>query len=240
MVSVSMRYQALACDYDGTLAIGGRADAEALQWLRELKDDGRKLILVTGRELEDLRRVLPEADLFDVIVAENGGVLSVPATREVRLLSEPVPDELVRRLMAKGVSPLSVGHVLVSTRQPWETDVLSAIREAGLELQIIFNKGAVMVLPSGVNKATGLDAALEILGLSRQETVGIGDAENDLAFLAACGFAIAVGGALPAVKAQADLVLPMDNGSAVAEAVRRLLDDELPAAHHAAASSVHS
>lgn len=224
-----MRYLALACDYDGTLATGGRADPQALQRLREVRASGRKLILVTGRELEDLRRVLPEIDLFDLVVAENGGLLYTPTSRDVRLLCDPIPGDLVSRLMAKGVSPLSTGHVLIATRQPWETDVLRAIREAGLELQVIFNKGAVMILPSGVNKATGLDAALDALGISRHNTVGIGDAENDQAFLAACECSVAVAEALPMVKSQADVVLTVDNGAAVAELCQQLLEDDLRA-----------
>jgi len=56
----------------------------------------------------------------------------------------------------------------------------------GLELQVVFNKGAVMVLPSGVSKATGLRAALAELDLSPRNVVGVGDAENDHAFLALC------------------------------------------------------
>ena len=53
--------------------------------------------------------------------------------------------------------------------------MLEAIRELGLELQIIFNKGAVMVLPAGVSKASGLEAALALLKLSPHNLVGIGD-----------------------------------------------------------------
>jgi HAD superfamily hydrolase (TIGR01484 family) len=60
--------------------------------------------------------------------------------------------------------------------------VLETIRELGLELQVIFNKGAVMVLPSGINKATGLRAALDELQLSPHDAVAVGDAENDHAF----------------------------------------------------------
>jgi len=41
-----------------------------------------------------------------------------------------------------------------------ETTVLELIREMSLELQIIFNKNAVMILPSGVNKGSGVLAAL--------------------------------------------------------------------------------
>ena len=85
----------------------------------------------------------------------------------------------MERLRERGVEPLSVGRSIVATWEPMETVVLEVIHEQGLELQITFNKGAVMVLPPGVNKASGLEAALQALGLSRHNVVGAGDAEND-------------------------------------------------------------
>ena len=105
------------------------------------------------------------------------------------------------------VEPLTVGRSIVATWEPNETTVLEAIRELGLDLQIIFNKGAVMVLPSGMNKAAGLAAALRELELSPHNVVGVGDAENDHAFLRACGCAAAVANALPTVKETADISL---------------------------------
>ena len=155
-----MRYLVLACDYDGTLASDGVVSEETLAALQRLRDSGRKLILVTGRELENLLEVFPAIDLFDRVVAENGGLLYRPANREHKTLGEAAPADFVEALRARGVSPLSVGHCIVSTWQPNEGAVLETIRDLGLELQVIFNKGAVMVLPSGVNKATGLNAAL--------------------------------------------------------------------------------
>ena len=56
--------------------------------------------------------------------------------------------------MASRTSPS--GRCIVATWEPHERHVLETIRDLGLELQVIFNKGAVMVLPSGINKATGL------------------------------------------------------------------------------------
>jgi hypothetical protein len=97
--------------------------------------------------------------------------------------------------------------------------VLEIIRELGLELQIIFNKGAVMVLPSGMNKAEGMKAALVELGLSPHNVVGVGDAQNDHAFLEACGCAAAVANALPMVKQSADILLSADQGEGVIELV---------------------
>ncbi len=221
-----MYFVALATDYDGTLARDGRVDAPTIEALKQLKQSGRKLILVTGRDLPDLQRVFPEIDLFDVVVVENGALLFDPATKEETPLAEPPSSAFVERLRDLGVSPLTVGRTIVATWQPNETAVLSAIRDLGLDLHIIFNKGAVMVLPGNVNKAWGLRRALKILCLSPHNVVGIGDAENDLSFLGACGCAVAVENALPSVKAKADLVVS-DHGAGVIELARRLTDTDL-------------
>ncbi|WDT82345.1 MAG: HAD-IIB family hydrolase [Candidatus Manganitrophus sp.] len=142
-----MRYYALATDYDGTLATEGRVDEATLEALERLRNSGRRLILVTGRELDELLQVFPQVDLFESVVAENGALLYRPATREIKLLAEAPPERFAQSLRARGVGPLSVGRVIVATWTPHETAVLETIRELGLELQVIFNKGAVMVLP---------------------------------------------------------------------------------------------
>ncbi len=222
-----MRFYCLATDYDGTLAHDGVVVPATIAALERLRESGRRLVMVTGRELEDLGRVFARLDLFDRVVAENGAVLFTPATGAVRTLADPPPAGFGDALAAAGVQPLSRGHVIVATGQPHEVTALELIREQGLELQVIFNKGAVMILPSGVNKATGLQAALDELGLSRANTVGVGDAENDHAFLAACGCGVAVAGALPALREKADLVTASDAGAGVEELCHRLVSDDL-------------
>jgi hypothetical protein len=222
-----MRYLALACDYDGTLAHSGVVAQETISALTYLRSSGRKLLLVTGRRLDDLARIFPTLEMFDRVVAENGALLYRPAAREEVALAEPPPEALVTALRERGVAPLAVGRTIVATFTPHDTAVLEAIRTLGLELQVIFNKGAVMVLPSGVNKATGLAAALLELGLSARNVVGVGDAENDHAFLSACECGVAVANALPLLKERADLVTAGDHGAGVVELVTRLVDDDL-------------
>jgi hydroxymethylpyrimidine pyrophosphatase-like HAD family hydrolase len=222
-------FVALVTDYDGTLARHGRVDEPTIKCLQEVRRSGRKLILVTGRDLPDLQRSFPELDLFDLIVAENGALLFNPAKKEETPLAESPSAAFVARLRELGVSPLSVGRTIVATWEPHEKIVLEVIRELALELHIIFNKGAVMVLPGNVNKAWGLKRALKVLCLSLHNVVGIGDAENDQAFLSACGCAVAVANALPSVKAKADMVVA-DHGAGVAELTRLLVDSDLRAA----------
>ncbi|HLQ35915.1 MAG TPA: HAD-IIB family hydrolase [Chloroflexota bacterium] len=222
-----MRYLALACDYDGTLAKDGRVAAATLKALERLRESGRRLILVTGRELENLMSVFGEIGLCDIAVLENGALIYRPGDRSTKLLAEAPPETFVELLRQRDVAPLSTGRAIVATWEPHETTVLEAIHEMGLEMQVIFNKGAVMALPSGVNKGTGLYHALDELELAPHNVVGIGDAENDHAFLACCECAVAVDNALPVLKERADLVTKGARGAGVVELIERLLTNDL-------------
>jgi hydroxymethylpyrimidine pyrophosphatase-like HAD family hydrolase len=222
-----MHYLALATDYDGTIADEGVVDKSTLTALERLRDGARRLILVTGRELTDLQRVMPRLDLFDLVVAENGAVLYDPASREEQALGDAPPPAFVERLRELGVAPLWLGRVIVATWEPNKGKVLSAIHDLGLNLQMTFNKGAVIVLPFGVTKASGLRGALAQLGLSPLNCIGVGDAENDVAFLDVCGLPVAVANALPLVKERAAFVTTGTRGAGVAELIDQLLATDL-------------
>ena len=221
-----MRFAALATDYDGTLAHEGLVSTAVLEALGRLRSSGRMLILVTGRTMESLVSVFPRLEAFDRIVAENGSTLYNPATKAERILAETPPHAFLDALRRRGVSALEIGHVIVATPEAEKENVLAAIHETGLELQIIFNKGSLMVLPTGTNKATGLAAAADELGLSLHSIAAIGDAENDHALLAAAEFAVAVANATPALKQRVQLVTRGDDGEGVIELVQLLLNDD--------------
>jgi len=222
-----MRYFCLICDYDGTIAHDGRCAPSTVEALKKVRASGRKLILATGRQLEELQEVFPDYAIFDRIVAENGAVLYRPSSKDWKVLAAAPPPEFVDELRRRGVQPLAVGRCIVATWHPFETVVLEVIREQGLELQVIFNKNAVMVLPSGVNKASGLQVALNELRLSPHNSVGVGDAENDHVFLSTCECSVAVANALPALKERADLVTNGSHGAGVEELIEKLLTEDL-------------
>ncbi|MCQ6958726.1 HAD-IIB family hydrolase [Mucilaginibacter aquariorum] len=221
-----MRYHCFITDYDGTLASENRVVPEAIQALEALKATGRKLILVTGRQLEELKTIFPEYGLFDRIVAENGAVLYCPATQELSLLGLPPPKSFIADLESQSV-PIAVGHVIVAGWEPHQQTFLNAIRSAGLEYQLIFNKGAIMVLPPGINKATGLHHALRALQISEHNAVAIGDAENDTAMLLAAECAVAVQNALPQVGGIADWTTDRPAAEGVIQLIQRLISDDL-------------
>ncbi len=226
-----MRYLALVTDYDGVVATDGRPSTAAISAIKRLRMSGRHAFLVTGRRLDDLLEICPQLSLFDYVVAENGAVLYDPRSREVTLLAEPPPTEFIQRLKELGVDPLEVGRVVVATWLPHHTAVLQAIQEMGLELQVIFNRAAVMVLPAGVNKASGMDHALRKLGLSGHEVVGVGDSENDHSFLKRSECAVAVANAVPSIRDIAAIVTHSENGQGLTELIDELIADDLCRMH---------
>ena len=221
-----MRYTAIALDYDGTIAHDGQVPPHVVDGLRRLKATGRKLLLVTGRELDELLGIFPEIGIFDRVVAENGALLYRPETGERKELGEPPPEEFVACLRANGM-PLSVGHTIVATIRPHEAFVLETIANQGLEHQVIFNKGAVMILPPGCNKASGLKHALAELGLSPRNVVAAGDGENDHALLDMAEYSAATANAIQTLKDAADRVTEDHHGDGVLEIVAGLIEHDL-------------
>lgn len=222
-----MHFLALALDYDGTIAENGSVPECVYEALETLRRTGRKTLLVTGRELQSLKHRCPRLDAFDLVIAENGALLYSPWDDTEELIAEPASVELVRVLRAKGIPNLSVGQSVIGTWRPYEEMVISAIGDLGLELQMTFNRDAIMILPPSVNKASGLRAALNRLGISEVPVVGAGDAENDHSFLSICGCAAAVGNAIASIKADADVELTQPYGAGVCELVEMLIEKDV-------------
>jgi hydroxymethylpyrimidine pyrophosphatase-like HAD family hydrolase len=235
-----MKYLALACDYDETLTTDGRVAAATLQSLQRLRHTGRRLVIVTGRELEELLAIFPEVALFDRIVAENGGVLYHPATGRIRALGDPPSPDLVGELRNLGVAQLSIGQVIVAARRRNEETILATLARLHVDLQVVLNRDSLMLLPPGIDKASGLRAALHELDVTPDRCIGIGDAENDEVFLSICGLSVAVANAVPALKEQADVVTKQPRGCGVAELIGLLIaSDEFQRAVRSSSRAKH-
>ena len=220
-----MNFRMLASDYDGTIATDGKILSEPERALQDLREAGWLAALVTGRELEDLLNVCPQIALFDLVVAENGAVLYFPRTKEILDQASAPPLRLTSELANRGI-PFSKGRIIVGTPSDLAEEVTSIVKELGLDLVAILNKDSVMFLPPGVDKASGLAAGARLLDVKLSEIVGIGDAENDLALLRACGFSVAVRNALDALKDVADFVTAQPNGKGVARFIRDHILDQ--------------
>jgi hydroxymethylpyrimidine pyrophosphatase-like HAD family hydrolase len=210
-----MRHRVLACDYDGTLATEGVCSDQTVQALERVAAAGIRLVLVTGRTREELADVFDPGPLFEAIVVENGAVVIDVVTGREELLAPRIPSRLVDEFERTGVNPLVVGRVLCSTAWSQQPKLSAAIAKVGVDRQVVRNRDSAMVLPAGISKRTGLEAALRALGESASATVAVGDGENDVALFGVAGVSVAVANAVDVLKARADVVLTEPNGKGI-------------------------
>ena len=218
-----MKLSVLALDYDGTIAQQDVLDSSVRDAIAAARTRGILVLLVTGRMLDELRRVAGDLHFVDGVVAENGAILHFPDSGHTRVLAATVPEPFITELGRRGI-PFRAGQCLVDADAAEGRRLLEVIRTLELPLVLIFNRSRVMALPQGVSKATGLHAALDTLRASARNTVAIGDAENDyeLLRLAEVGAAVEWGSA--SLHASADVIVRGSGPAGVAEYVRELTD----------------
>jgi len=221
LMIADVKLTALAVDYDGTIAQDDIVSANTREAIAEARASGVAVLLVTGRLLEELRRVAGDLRFVDAVVAENGAVVHVSGSNHTTRLAAAVPPSFVEELRRRSI-PHQVGHCLVDADARDANTLLGIIRELELPLVLLFNGGRVMVVAQGVSKATGLRVLLETLRLSAHNLVAIGDRENDheLLRLGEVGAAVEWGSA--ALRAAADVIVPGSGPSAVGDYIRGL------------------
>ena len=213
-----MLLKALACDYDGTLALEDKIGGAVRDALERARRAGLRLILVTGRTFFELTRVCDCLEVFDAVVAENGAVLYYPGSAMLSDEGPAPPERLVRELDRRGVA-YQLGRVIVGATRAEEPAVRAALLASGVSRDLVYNRGFLMLLPGGVDKGTGVQSTLRFFGLSFQDVLAFGDAENDLPLFGACGWSACPEDAEPAVRASADWVFAGYNGDGVAAAI---------------------
>ncbi len=215
------RYQLLAVDYDGTIAMKGAITAAGAEALALARSAGMRLALVTGRFFDELAQLCPDLDQFDLVVAENGAVVHIPAAGVTVELGEPPADDLREALQVQGV-PHSVGRVMLASKRVHAEGVQAALAACRSSQRMILNKNDLMLLPPGIDKGSGLRAGLEQFWLAAEDAIGVGDGENDLELFANVGLRVAVANAAEPLKQAADMVTAAANGAGVLEALQAL------------------
>ncbi len=215
--------RAIACDFDGTGAVDGHLAPELYAALSAARAQGIVTLLVTGRVLEDLENTCGELSPFDAVVAENGAVVRLGGRGRTVQIGAPPPERFLGELRTHGV-PFHAGQVIVGTWEQHANKLLELTHRFGIDGQLVFNRAALMMVPSGVNKAVGVRRALVELGRSERNLIAFGDAENDIPMLLDAEVAVAARGSVAAVAAVADDRLSQPGGAGVALYVRKLLE----------------
>jgi hydroxymethylpyrimidine pyrophosphatase-like HAD family hydrolase len=224
-----MKLSVIALDYDGTIAFNDRLDPTVRDAIAHARRRGVTVLLVTGRIVDELLRVAGDLHFVDAVVAENGAILHLPASGRTSPLAPPIPSEFVDEIRRLGIRAVA-GHSLVDADANEGPRLLDVIRRLELPLTLAFNRSRVMVVPQGVSKGTGLQAALHTLRLSPRNTVAIGDAENDAEFLRVAEVGLAVEWGSAALRSAADGIVAGSGPTAVGDCIEALSGaGELPA-----------
>ncbi|HRW11369.1 MAG TPA: DUF5752 family protein, partial [Caldilineaceae bacterium] len=217
----------LACDLDGTLADEGQVAPETWEKLFQAKASGLSIIVVTGRRLETFDTKGLFAEVCDAIVAEDGAAIYFPQ-RDTVVLPFGRLDPLLLQHLEELSLPLEYGMAIVATHVPHDLPILDLLRDVGGGAVVEYNRGAVMVLPDGATKGTGLQYALNELGYSAHNVVACGNAENDRSLFAVAELSVAVANAAPDIKTLVDVVAPYPNAAGVCWLIDNLLAGEIP------------
>ncbi len=84
-------------------------------------------------------------------------------------------------------------------------------------------KNLLEFMPKGIDKAYGISLLIKQLGIKPDEVMAFGDEENDLPMIEFAGVGVAMGNAIAAVKAAADLITVTNEKDGVAKVIEDLI-----------------
>lgn len=173
--------------------------------LKALREAGIAVVVVTGRPVDHLRAIgLSRA--CSALVAENGGLVVLPRTRRVEAYYDGFAATC-RTALGPLAAALHWGRVVGSGPAAVAPEIERVLTRAGIPHGLSYNSGEVMLLPAGVDKATGALRALHHLGIDPQDAAAVGDGENDVPMFGVVGRSAAVANAVPAAAAAATEML---------------------------------
>lgn len=214
-----MRWSLLALDFDRTLTEHPRGLHPGVPGaLASWRAAGGRVAVCSGQPLARLRAALPEVD---GLAAENGAV--VWARGQPQPWTHPWPERprVVADLTAAGV-PFTPFDVILDVPRAHEAGLRRALRPWH-RAEPLYNVDSINLQPAGTTKGTGLARLQEALGARKEQTVAVGDGENDVAMFREAGLAVAVANATPEAKAAAHRVLELPDGEGVRALVEALL-----------------
>lgn len=182
-----------------------KIDERALERVGELRARGVAVVIVTGRPMTYLLvHGLDRA--CDALVAENGGIVSIPS-RRVFDVREPSFVDRARRALGPLAKQFGWGRVLASGPRELAREATTLLSEHSVPHSVSFNAEEVMLLPPRVDKASGALRVLDRLGARPETAWAIGDGENDEPMLRLVGRSAAPANAVPLARAAARVQL---------------------------------
>ncbi|MFQ5815335.1 MAG: phosphoglycolate phosphatase [Candidatus Hydrothermarchaeaceae archaeon] len=165
--------------------------------LRELEELGIKVVLATGNILCIAKAASIFMGATGPIIAENGGVVMNRETDEIRYVGnideiEKAFRHLSKKLKVAKVSSSEMRRTEIAIYRDVEVERLRDVLR-GFPVSIVDTKFAIHVKDPMVNKGRALAMVADMLGISLDDVVAIGDSEGDREMIEVAGYGISVG-----------------------------------------------
>lgn len=234
----------IALDMDGTLLNERHEVSEENR--QAIKDAERKqvhVVLSTGRSLKTARDYALSLELSSYLVTVNGGEIWGPGGELVE--RNPVETEHIQ-WMYQRCQELKTRFWATSSENVWDNHmpedplsqewlkfgfhieedeiretVLKELKDKGLFEISNSSMKNIEVNALGVNKARGLQKVCDLLGISMENVMAVGDSLNDIAMITEAGLGIAMGNAQETVKEAADDITGTNRENGVAHAIQK-------------------
>lgn len=246
-----MKYKALMCDYDGTLAVSS-SNAVPTEVIRDSINKASKKLhvgIATGRPLHDISHIFSHLQLSGPSIVNDGArIVDVNTGKILREQCLNIQDvQAICTFFKQNGIPGAImdGEEEITDFQFYNPKRPFNIFSSGLDKEkldllekflktiptIVFHQyiswenrkfGWIISHPHAT-KQYGILEVAQILKISTQEIIGIGDGYNDFPLLMACGLKIAMGNAIEDLKEIADYVAPTVEEDGVAHVIEKFI-----------------
>lgn len=192
-----------------------------------ISDADMRKILSVARERDVMIHFLTTKSLVEQSKYEVIGEYNMGIYRELFRKAADKCEDICRAYEERGelISKCNLYHRSSEERAAMK----ETIESMGLSVSAVYSEIASLELTAaGVNKGTGLMKLCDHLGISVEEAIAVGDADNDIAILETAGLAVAMGNAEEYVKALADVVVADCDHDGCAEAIEKYLLGDVP------------
>jgi phosphoglycolate phosphatase len=223
---ISISIKALALDVDGTITDQKRRLCPgALEAIRKVEDRGVPVIIVTGNILCSTKTISILLGTTGGLVAENGGVIEYGGKISVLGDLQKCERAYLHLRETYDVKKVEYSSARVSEIALERTLPVEMVKETlkNWDVEVYDTRFALHLTDPAVNKGLSLSKVAKNMGIKPLEIMGIGDSENDLEFLEAVGWKVAVANSDPELKMKADYVTKKPYGDGVEEAIGRFL-----------------
>ncbi|KKP59854.1 MAG: Cof-like protein hydrolase [Candidatus Gottesmanbacteria bacterium GW2011_GWA1_34_13] len=248
-----MKYKAIFLDLDGTTVKHALETLPAPRVTQAINAAKKKIhvCLATGRSYLEVEKIFNHLDLSGPCVVANGIQIYDPITKKViketpldksllpvinkvfkkYKLQSYVFDGTLESMYENKANPPKILSIFSDTHLPKEIidqveNELKQFSEIVVHKLISIRVPGTFMLEICDKNATKLHGIIEIakiLKIQTHEMIGVGDAYNDFPLLMACGLKIAMGNAVPELKAIADFIAPSVDEDGVATVIEKFV-----------------